>query len=327
MQFALRLALRNPAFLLLATLSLALAIGVNTAVFSVAEQFLYQRLDVPHPEQLRLLGWRGGTSTVAFSYGTNFDARDAGMTCDRFSWAVFHQLRNQDRSMAGVFAFWERSGAASIAGNSQRLRVEMVSDNYYRVLGVRPQLGRPIAGGGAAGTNAVALISDGLWKREFSRSPSVVGKTVTINHVPLTIIGVNPRGFTGVGSALQSPDLFVPLSMQPRVFPWSAESPSLLTDPSTWMLDVMGRMKPGQSEREVRAALDVELAAAVRSSLKVRSYEDVPRIVLVNGARGLHLTDQTFKKPVNALLVLVLLVEVASNRVRHLEDGLLLKRG
>lgn len=309
-RFALRLAGRSPGFLLLTTLSLALAIGVNTAVFSVAEQFLYQRLGVPHPEQLRLLGWRGGTSTVAFSYGTNFDARDAGMTCDRFSWAVFRQLRNQDRSMAGIFAFWERSGAASIAGNSQRVGVEMFSDNYYRVLGVRPQLGRPIASGVDSGDEAVALISDGLWEREFGRSPSVLGQTVTINHIPLTIIGVNPRGFTGAGSTLRSPELFVPLSMQPRVFPWSPESPSVLSDPGAWMLDVMGRIKPGESAQEARAALNVELAGAVRGSLKVRPYETVPQIVLADGARGLHLSDQTFKKPVNALLVLVLLVLV-----------------
>jgi len=307
-RIALRLAGRTPAFVLLTTLTLALAIGANTAVFSVAKQLLYQRLDVPHAEQLRLLGWLGNASTVKFSFGTNFDARDAGMTCDRFSWAVFRQLENHDDALAGLFAFWNRRTTASIAGSTQPVQVEMVSDDYYRVLGVHPQLGRPVAGGGDAGADAVAVISDGLWEREFGRSPSVIGKTVTIQHVPLTIIGVNPRGFTGAESALQSPDLFVPLSLQPRIFPMSPESPSLLADPNSWMFDVMGRMKPGQSEKKVRAALDVELAAAVRSSLMVRPYETVPQIVLVDGARGLHRWDETFKRPVNALLVLVFLV-------------------
>jgi predicted permease len=288
---------------------LALAIGASTAVFSVARQLLYQRLNVPHPEQLRLLGWRGEASTVRFSYGTNFDVRSAGMTCECFSWAVFRQLEDQDHSLAGLFAFWDRSAAASIAGNTQRVRVELVSDHYYQVLGIRPQLGRPILAGRIdAGASAVALISDGLWKSQFGRSPSVLGQTVTINHIPLTIIGVNPRGFTGARSALQSPDLFVPLSMQPQVLPWIPESPSLLSDASDWSLDVMGRMKPGLSDEQVRSALGVELAAAVRSSLTVRPYESTPQIVFVDGARGLHQWDRTFKKPVDALLVLALLV-------------------
>ena len=308
-RFALRLAGRNPAFVLLTTLSLTLAIGANTAVFSVARQLLYQRLDVPHPGQLRLLGWHGGASTVRFSYGTSFSGRDAGMTSETFSYAVFRQLRVQDQSLGGLFAFWDRPATASIAGNAQRVRVEMVSDNYYQVLGVLPQLGRPlIAVRIDAGPSAVALISDDLWESQFGRSPSVLGQTVTINHIPLTVIGVNPRGFTGARSALQSPDLFVPLSMQPQVLPWVPQSPSLLSDPGNWTLDVMGRMKPGQSDEQVRSALSVELAAAVRNSLTVRPYESVPQIVLVDGARGLHLWDQTFKKPVNALLVLVLFV-------------------
>jgi predicted permease len=231
------------------------------------------------------------------------------MTCECFSWAVFRQLQDHDRSLAGLFAFWGRSTTASIAGNTQDVRVELISDNYYQVLGVHPQLGRPIfPTDSEAGADAVALISDGLWERQFGRSPSVLGQTVTINHVPLTIVGVNPRGFTGARSALQSPDLFAPLSMQPQVFPWSPESPSLLTSPDSWMLDVMGRMQPGQSEEHVRAALNVELAAAVRSTLTVRTYESVPKIVLADGTRGLHPWDQTFKKPINALLVLVALV-------------------
>lgn len=294
--------------MLLTSLTLALAIGANTAVFSVARQLLYQRLDVSHPEQLRLLGWRGDASTVKFSFGTNFDARDAGMTCDRFSWAAFRQLEFHNDALAGLFAFWDRRATASIAGSPRPLQVELVSDDYYQVLGVRPQLGRSIADRGDGGEDAVALISDGLWDREFGRSPSVIGKTVTIQHVPLTIIGVNPPGFTGAESTLQSPDLFAPLSLQPRVFPMNPESPSLLSDPNSWMLNVMGRMKPGESEQKVRAALNVELAAAVRSSLTVRPYETIPQVVLVDGARGLHRWDETFRKPVNALLVLVSIV-------------------
>ncbi|MGA7259118.1 MAG: ABC transporter permease [Terracidiphilus sp.] len=308
-RYALRLDRRNPAFVLLTCLSLALAIGANTAVFSVAMQLLYQRLAVPHPEQLRLLGWSADASVVRFSYGTNFDVRDAGMTCECFSYPVFRQLREHDRSMSGLFAFWDRPATASIAGTPQPVRVELVSDNYYQILGVRPQLGSPIlAANSKPGADAVAVISDGLWQRQFGRSPSVLGQSITVNHAPLTIVGVNPPGFTGTRSALQSPDLFVPLSMQPLIDPFIPEAPSILSDPTVWELDVMGRIPPGKDQQQARSALNVELAAAVRSSLPVRPFESVPQLVLVDGARGLHLWDQTFKKPVSALLVLVVLV-------------------
>ena len=309
LRYAFRRIARSPAFVLLTALSLALAIGANTAVFSVARQMLYQRLAVPHPEQLRLLGWRGAASTVGFSWGTNFDARDAGMTCDRFSYAVFRQLEDRDRSMAGLFAFFESGATASIAGNKQPVRLELVSDRYYQVLGIQPQLGRAlVAADNQADADRVAVLSDGFWERQFGRSPSVLGQTILVNHTTLTIVGVNPRGFTGVRSTLQSRDLFVPLTLQPQISPWSREEPSVLSDPASWELNIMGRIRPGSGEEQVRSALNVELAAAVRSSLTVRPYESTPQIVVVDGARGLHPWDETFKKPVSVLLVLVLFV-------------------
>lgn len=308
-KFALRSLARRRGYFAVVVLTLALAIGANTAVFSVARQLLYQRLDVPHPEQLRLLGWTGISSTVRFSYGTNFNPRDSGMTSESFSYPVFKQLRDRDRAMAGLFAFTDYPVTVSMAGSAQELRAELVSDNYYQVLNVRPQLGRPIYPADDRPSAApVAVISDGLWKRQFGGSPTVLGQTVTVNHASVTIIGVNSRGFTGVQSTLRSADLFVPLAMQPVVMPWIPGGPPLLSDPTEWMFDVMGRMEPGSNEEQTRSALNVELAAAVRSALTVRPYETVPQIVLVDGARGLHLWDQAFKKPVSALFVLVLLV-------------------
>jgi predicted permease len=120
-------------------------------------------------------------------------------------------------------------------------------------------------------------------------------------------VGVNPRGFTGAQSVQQSPELFIPLSMQPLVRPWGRKA-SLLTQPDNWWLEVMGRVKPGTNETEIRAALDVELAAAVRSTMTVKKDETIPRMVFADGSRGLHQLDWSFKKPVNVLLALVGLV-------------------
>jgi predicted permease len=135
----------------------------------------------------------------------------------------------------------------------------------------------------------------------------VLGQTITVNQAVLTIVGVNPRGFTGAQSVQQSPDLFVPLSMQPLAKPWGHRV-SLLSQPDTWWLEVMGRIKPDVTDRQLRTELDQELAAAVHGTMTVKADETIPRMVLANGSRGLHQSEGSFKRPVNVLMVLVGLV-------------------
>jgi predicted permease len=309
LRYAVRLLRKSPGFTLIATLSLALAIGANTTIFSVAKGVLYDRLGVPHPEQLRVLGWNGDEHAAVHSYWSSFNGRDAGMKSECFSYPIFKQFEAHSQGLDGIFAFKNFGMTAGIRGNAQPVQAQLVSGNFYSVLGVRPQLGRSLLPGdeGAPGTGAVVVISDGLWQREFGRSPAVLGQTITVNQTALTIVGVNPRGFTGAQSVQQSPELFLPLSMQPLVKPWGRKA-SLLTQPDNWWLEVMGRVKPGANETEVRAALDVELAAAVRSTITVKQDETMPRMVFADGSRGLHQLDDSFQKPANVLMVLVGLV-------------------
>jgi hypothetical protein len=130
------------------------------------------------------------------------------------------------------------------------------------------------------------VISDGLWERQFGRSPAVLGQTIKLNDTPLTIVGVNPKGFTGAKNVQQSPDVFVPLAMQPLVSPHSKNG-SLLTDTREWWVNVMGRIKPGVSDAAAQAALDGQLSAMVRGTMPVRPNEDLPRMDLRDGSRGL----------------------------------------
>src|ERR1035438_1593303 len=97
----------------------------------------------------------------------------------------------------------------------------MVSGNFYAALGVRPQLGRSIEpiDDAVPGAGAVAVISDGMWEREFARSPAALGQAITVNQSLFTIVGVNSRGFTGAKNVQSSPDLYIPLSMQPLAAP------------------------------------------------------------------------------------------------------------
>jgi predicted permease len=305
----LRMLRKSAGFTAIAVASLALAIGANTAIFSVAKNLLYDRLGVPHPEQLRLLGWAGDDKVAVQSYWSSYEARDAGMKSECFSYPVFRELQAHNRSLEGLFAFKDLPTSAAVRGSAQRMQVELVSGNFYSVLGVRPQLGRAIhpADDVASAAGAVAVISDSLWRREFGRSPAVLGQTITLNQSVLTIVGVNRRSFTGAQSVQQSPDLFVPLSMQPLVKPWGHRV-SLLSQPDNWWLEVMGRVKPNVTGRQLRSELDLELAAAVHGTMTVKADETIPRMVLADGSRGLHQSEGSFKKPVNVLMVLVGLV-------------------
>jgi predicted permease len=309
LRYGVRILRKSAGFTAIAVASLALAIGANTTIFSVAKGVLYDRLGVPHPEQLRVLGWNSDEHGAVHSFWSAFNARDVGMKSECFSYPIFKQFEEHSQGFDGVFGFKDFNLTAGIRGNAQPVQSEMVSGNFYAVMGVQPQLGRALQASdeGAPGTGAVVVISDGLWQREFGRSPAVLGQTITVNQTSLTIVGVNPPGFTGAQSVQQSPELFIPLSMQPLVRPWGRKA-SLLTQPDNWWLEVMGRAKPGTNETEIRAALDVELAAAVRSTMTVKMDETIPRMVFADGSRGLHQLDWSFKKPVNVLLALVGLV-------------------
>ena len=309
-RYALRLTAKSPGFTAVAAGSLALAIGANTAIFSIAKEMLYDRLAVDHPEQLRLLGWRANGETPVQGYRTEFDTHAAGMTSESFSYPVFRQLQASDRSLQGLVAFEEVGSSGMVGGVAEPLSVEAVSGNYYSLLGVRSQLGRAIlpSDDGAVDTGAVAVISEGLWDRAFGRSANVIGQTLRVDKATLTIVGVNPRIFTGAASAQQSPDLFVPMSMANMVDPWGGVGLSALKDPGYWGIEVMGRLRADVSESQAQAALDTELAAAVRSTMTVKPNTTMPRMVMADGARGLHQMDGDFRKPLNVLGVLVGLV-------------------
>ena len=299
---------RSIGFTAVATISLALAIGANTTIFSMAKQTLYERLNVVHPEQLRLLAWTGTRKHVAVHsiWGDYAPTADGRVTSSSFSYPVYQQLRARNRAMQTLFAFKGMGGNATIAGQAQQAQGELVSGNYYRELGIQPALGRLIGESDELTTTqgAVVVISYGLWEREYGRSPAVLGQVIKLNEVSLTIVGVNPKGFTGARSTMQSPDLFVPLSMQPLVRP-NGDKGSLLNNNREWWLNIMGLVRPDVPDATALAALDAELNAAAKATLEVRSYEDVPRMDLRDGSRGMFQQQRMFAKPMAVLLTMV----------------------
>ncbi len=305
LRYGVRLLRRSPGFTAIAAVSLALAIGANTAIFSVAKRVLLDRLSVPHPDELRMLRWNGDGKEVVHGMWGDFDTTQDGVTRSSvFSYPVYLQLRAHNDVLQDLIAFKEDGMNATVHGNAQRVDAAMVSGNFYSGLGVHPQLGRALqpSDDTTPGSGTVAMISDGLWQREFDRSPSVLGQTITLNQTAMTIVGVNPRGFTGAKNVQQAPDIVVPISMQPVIDP-KREAP-ILNDPGLWWVNVIGRIKPGIKTSQAQAALDVQLQAAVRATMVVSLGNTMPRLELADGSRGLHSADGMLKKPVYVLLAL-----------------------
>ena len=312
LRYAARRLRRSLSFTIVATLSLALALGANTTIFSLAKQLLYERLAVPHAANLRLLAWTAPKEhgAVHHIWGDYNPAPGGRVTSSSFSYPAYQQLRTQNGVFEDIFAFKETGMNATIGNVAQRVTTSLVSGNFYTALGIHPRLGRGIvlADDAAQGQGAVVVISDSLWAREFARSPAVLGQIIKLNNISLTIIGVNPSSFTGAKNVQQSPDVFVPMSMQALVAPHSGGIPtaaSLLAEPNEWWVNVMGRLKPGISDDQANAALDTQLAAVVRATMPVRPNEVVPKMDVRDGSRGLFYTQRTFAKPMAVLLTMV----------------------
>jgi predicted permease len=335
-RYGLRQLRKSPGFAIIAIGSLALGIGANTTIFTLTSQVLIDKLAVYKPEDLRLFAWKGEKNRVPIRIWGHWN--EATHACTSFSYPVYQRLRRTNTSFADVFAFKVLPQVTvSVANGPEPVTAELVSGNFYSGLGVNTALGRAIhnSDDGAPGSSAVAVISDGFWSRHFGRSRDVIGKTIQVNLVPVTIIGVNPRGFTGASSVERSPDIFLPFSMEPVVAPNGAES--LLTNPDQWWVLVMGRIKPGVSDQSARAAMDLALNHAVRSTMTVEKDQSVPHFVMQDGSRGEDQDGELYSKPVYVLMALAgvvlllacanlanLLLARAGNRQRELSVRLAL---
>jgi predicted permease len=313
LRYAFRMLRQSPAFTVVAILSLALGIGANTAIFTLMEAALWKTIPVKNPEQLRLLSWVSGPKEVMDSTSGDWDQTPSGgRTSTSFSYAAFRGIQRQNRVFQSLFAFkpLERITAV-IDGHAKLVTSELVSGNFYEGIGVSTIAGRHIlpTNDVRSGTAAIAVISDSFWSRQFGRDASVLGKQITLNQIPITIIGVNPPGFKGMEPG-QNPDFFLPLSIQPAILPdqYTDKHGSLLDDPDYWWVLIMARLKPGISESQAQAALDVVLNDIVRDSLPNKKDRDMPHLRVLTGSRGYDELHREFSEPLLVLMSLVGLV-------------------
>ena len=311
LSYAMRMLRRSPGFVLVAVGSLALGIGANTVIFSLAKGVLLDRLAVDKPVELRLLAiLTGKQSPIHHNWG-NFYPSEGQMHSTSFSYPVCQLLRQQNRAnpvLGDLFAFKDLGGSsnrmtATIDGQPSTLSAQLVSGNLYQELGVRAALGRTILPtDDAPGNGAVVVISDALWTRQFNRSPTVIGKAIQLNFIPMTIVGVNPAGFTGASSVQESPDLFLPFSMQPVLIP--SKEGSILSNKDLWWMQVMGRALPGVSDAKAQAAISVWLDQDVRATMKVKQDDPMPALRVEDGSKGLATANRMYSQAIYVLAAL-----------------------
>ncbi|HEY0701982.1 MAG TPA: ABC transporter permease [Candidatus Acidoferrales bacterium] len=264
-RYGLRMLLRSPGFLAAATITLALGIGANTAIFSLIDGLLLRPLPIHEPLRLTMLAAQrqGGTLRPEMSVPEYREIRE--QTTSVFSDVAAHQI-----GLDGM----------AVNGKGERILTDYVSGNFFQTMGIQPQLGRFVepADDAAPGVGPVIVLSDKYWKSRFGADPNVVGRSVSLNGHPFTIIGVAPKGFAGVNAVISAQG-FLPLGMIGIEFP----APDYLTNRQNRSLQLLARLQPETTLEQARSALNViaahwaqdhpdsEKGASVQAYLEIRS--------------------------------------------------------
>src|SRR3954466_2524648 len=236
LRYGARQLLKRPGFTLLAIISMALGIGANTAIFSLVDTVAFRPLPVRNASELQEV------------YGTLHNGADYTLQ----SYPNYKDLRDRNQVFSGLIAFRITVAGLSHNGNNERIWGTLASGNYFDVLGVPPLLGRGFLPEEdiTPKSHPVVVLSYGCWQKRFGSDPMIVGRTVLLNNVPFTVIGVARKGFIGTDVAYAA-EFWVPMMMGPVVEPGSNWLEVRSNDNSF----VVGRLKPGISKAQAEASL------------------------------------------------------------------------
>lgn len=303
LRYAFRVLRKSPLFVSVAVLSLALGIGANAAIFTLINQLILKPLPVNHPEQLVLLTARG------HHYGSNTGS-------NAISYPMYQDFRDKNQVFSGMFCRHEKTLSLNFQGRTEIVAGEMVSGNYFPVLGVGAAIGRVFTASDdlIQGGNPLAVLSYRYWQSRFAGDPGVLGKKIIVNGYPLTVIGVSEEGFDGVEPGY-APQVRVPITME-DVLP-KGPFPQL-NNRRRRFVQAFGRLKPGVTLEKAKAGLqplfhqmlDMEVQQAAFSKASNYMKQQFLRMWMdalpaVNGRSELR---RRFSKPLMALMAIVALV-------------------
>ncbi|HEY6390065.1 MAG TPA: ADOP family duplicated permease, partial [Bryobacteraceae bacterium] len=308
-RYALRTLRRSPGLAAVAVTSLALGIGANTAIFSVANAVILRSLPVQKPNELVLLRYvsKKGNIFESFSYQEYLDLRDA------------------PEVLTGLSALVPTEMNLASDEATERVPGQLVSGNYFSVLGVHPRIGRLIGpeDDRDAGGHPVCVISHGLWQRRFGSAPDVVGRKVEVNGRPYSILGVTPAGFDGANQGTRA-QVYIPLMMAAQVLSQPA-NPKVQPPFLEWesWLQLAGRRKSGVTIAGVETVLDARFAqfplAHQNFTFEMSSRHGKPgergHLLVLDGRQGFDDLRFGYQRPLLLLLFgvgLLLLIACAN---------------
>ena len=314
-KYALRSIRKNPLIMTVTIVSLALGIGANTAIFSLVDQLLLRMLPVEAPEQLVQLAQNGQEIGATWGF-------------ERMSYPMYRDIRDKATAFSGVLAWYATPASMGYDGSTERIRSELVTGNYFQVLGAKVAVGRAFTSedDDTPGSAPVAMLTYDFWKARFGGDPSIIGKTIRLNSHPATVVGVSGRGFTGleIGDATQ---IFVPMMMTPQIAPQIASGaprPALELRRSRW-INVFARLKPDVTIDQARASIaplyrqiaemEIQELPFQRASENARQEYLRSQMTIVDGSTGRSGMRQTFTTPLIVLMSitgLVLLIACAN---------------
>jgi putative ABC transport system permease protein len=312
-RYALRMLRKSPGFAAIAVITLALGIGANTAIFTLFDQVLLRRLPVRDPQQLVQLRSSGSDTGR-----TSARSRNHG---DYFSYPMYRDLRDRNTVFGGMLATFSRQVGVQWHNQPELANTELVSGNYFDVLGVRPAAGRLLLQSDDVTQNAnpVVVLSFGYWQRRFGADPGILNQSLLINGHPFTVVGVVAPGFLSVVVG-DAPDLFVPMMMKPEITPgWN----DLDNHRSKW-LNIFARLSPGVSRKQAEAGIEIQWHALRAEELKqiqnrsaafAQHFVAESHLSLLDGALGFSPLRENIRTPlliVMGMVGLVLLIACAN---------------
>ncbi|MEO8596910.1 MAG: ABC transporter permease [Candidatus Solibacter sp.] len=310
-RYAVRNLRRSPLFTIVALCSLALGIGANSAVFTIADQVLLRQIPVRHAGELVHFTSPGPQSGMV--WGEN-----------RFSYPMFQELRDHNSVFEGVAARFPTALNLSYSNRSERVQAELVSGTWFETLGLTTVLGRGIARADdrVASGSPVAVLTYDYWKSRFNGNPGILNQKVLLNDHPVTVIGVAAPGYHGFDPTARV-DLLVPTMMKAEMTPtWNG-----LTDRRVLWLQLAGRLRPGVSARQAQGSLEpyyhglliMELQSMKFRSDRTRANFASKPLIFVPAGKGVSDLREQLTDPLLILLAIVgLLLLIACANVANL---------
>jgi len=322
-RYAIRILRRSPMFAAIAILSLGIGIGSAAAVFTLVDAVLLRKLPVANPDELVLLRWFAPATArmPAQSLSGNWNVNDRGQNSTSFSLPTFESLRRDAPAGVRVVGFaGYLSLNVAIDGVPETGEGQSVSGNYFDTLGLAPAAGRLLTeADDRVGAAPVAVLSYAFWQQRFGGSPAAIGRAISLNAVPVTIVGVMPRKFQSTLQVGETPQVAIPLTLRAAL----ERSASYLQADSWWVL-MMARLPKGENPSKLQPSLEERFRQSVAEGNAALTTADLPRLEFLPGARGqIEFRDGTRDtlRVMAAITTVVLLVACA------IVANLLLARG